>query len=117
MSPLNFDTGIVISIPIPGVDYSNVKMDIHINEIDPDGDVPEQVTRALLGVAQAIVLIDDQLEINLAEIFSGQEKTESTRDLVTGVRKTMLQHHERINAITKQVQKLTDERKAADGEA
>ena len=65
------------------MDYANVKPEIVISGIDPDGDVEAQVRVGLETASYALGEIDGQLDISLSQILSPVSGQPGFRDQVT----------------------------------
>ncbi len=59
-----------LKMPVPGVQYSIVDVDVTLAGIDPEGDVEAQITTSLETATQAFVALDKNVEVALTEILA-----------------------------------------------
>lgn len=99
---------------IPTGDYSNVKVLIRIDGIDPDGDVEAQVDKCLAGGTTAWKRIDEAAEIIVTDIVSVQSGNPTLSKRVADVEATLGAVKSNLNKV---VQHLKGQKAGAGGEA
>ncbi len=92
-----------LTVPHPTIEYANVKPELELRDIDPAGDVGEQIRVGLETAARAFVEIDGQMETVLAEIMAPETGVRGVRvrldeleTLQTGFRETLASVVERL---------------------
>lgn len=92
-----------LKIPVPGVDYSNVDVEVAINGIDPEGDVDAQITASLETASQAFVRLDENVEVALSEILAPETGVPGYRERLEGVEQVIGKLTKRFNKLVPKV--------------
>ena len=92
-----------VTLPIPGMDYSFIRPEISISDIDPEGDVDAQVALALGAAAVAFDKADEHLEVTIGRLLAvnaGEptmhERVGEIEDAQRRVHETLLKVRDRL---------------------
>lgn len=87
-----------LSLPVPGVDFAHVKPAITLSGIDPEGDVPAQISRGLETASQMLVSISDHLtEVALPEILAAASGAPGYRERLAANEELTRRVRDRLN--------------------
>jgi hypothetical protein len=92
-----------LTLPIPGVDYGNVKPVIRIDGIDPGGDVEAQLASALATSERAFALIDEHMEMAVSRAISPQTDQPTPMDRIAALESQVPQIRRLLNETVKRV--------------
>ncbi len=92
-----------VTLPIPGMDYSFIRPEISISDIDPEGDVDAQVALALGAVATAFEAADEQLEVTIGRLLAVSAGAPTMNERVREVEDSTRRVHERMAKIVERL--------------
>lgn len=80
-------------------EYNNIRPMVRISDIDPAGDVAEQVADALRVAIEGIPLMDEQLAAVAEELISGQPNKDGLRAKIDRIERSAEANRKNVESI------------------
>lgn len=106
MSDLRVSATLGLTIPLPGDRFGNVKPELRIDGIDPEGDVEAQLQLALAAGEKAWIAIDGNMNVVVGQLLSPNAGVPTPLDRIEALEKTASTAKRNIATVTEKMKEM-----------